>query len=144
MPTEPRQGRQRLAQCASTGKMSSYRPAPERGERLPTRPPISTAASMGTSSSRLSLSRFEAHFNLGAHFDGVAALDRRLITKLRPRHSLTELRAGFELGDFPFRVDDHFATDRSPRGLPKGCRLNGGALNQKGGLFVSRNGDIGD
>src|ERR1039457_5678304 len=33
MPTEPRQGRQRLAQSASTGKMSSYRPAPERGER---------------------------------------------------------------------------------------------------------------
>src|ERR1017187_4223325 len=33
MPTEPRQGRQRLAQCASTGKMSSYRPAPERGKR---------------------------------------------------------------------------------------------------------------
>jgi len=40
------------------------------------------------------LSRIEAHFNLGAHLDGVAALDRGLITELSPRHSLTELRAG--------------------------------------------------
>src|ERR1019366_8348437 len=49
--------------------------------------------------SRLSLSRFEAHFNLGSHFDGVAALHRWLITKLRPLHSFTELHAGFELSD---------------------------------------------
>ena len=87
----------------------------------------------------LSLSRFEAHFNLGSHFDGVAALDRWRITKLRPLHSLTELHAGFELSDFPFRVDDDFAANRPPRGLPQGCGLNGRTLNQKSALFIRSN-----
>ena len=91
-----------------------------------------------------SLARFEAHFNLGSHLDGVAALDRGLETKLRPLHSLTELRAGFERRDFPFRVDDDFATNRSPRGLPKGCGLNGRTLNQRSLLFIRSNRDFGD
>src|ERR1035437_348187 len=108
------------------------------------RTPRSRGASIGISISRLSLSRFEAHFNLGSHFDGVAALDRGLITKLRPLHSLTELRGAFQIGDLPFRVDDHFATNRSPLGLPKGCGLNGRTRNQKSALFIRRNSDFGD
>src|ERR1017187_2776868 len=103
------------------------------------RTPRSRGASIGTSISRLSLSRFEARFNLGSHFDGVAALDRWLITKLRPLHSLTELHAGFELSDFPFRVDDDFAANCPPRGLPQGCGLNGRTLNQKSALFIRSN-----
>jgi len=66
------------------------------------------------------LSRFEAHFHFRFHIDGVAAPDGGLITKIRPRHSLTELRAGFEFRNFPFLVDDEFATSRPPRGLPEG------------------------
>ena len=58
---------------------------------------------------RSSLPRFEAHFNFGFHFDAMAALDWGLVAKLRPRHSLTKLRAGFELRDFSFRVDDDLA-----------------------------------
>ena len=99
---------------------------------------------IGTGTSRLSLSRFEAHFNFGAHFDGVAALDWGLITELRPRHTLTELRAGFEVGDLPLLVDNDFAANRSPLGLPKGCGLNGRSLTQKSALFIRRNRDFGD
>src|SRR5208283_203743 len=55
---------------------TASQPAVSRSRRYP------GGASIGTSASRLSLSRFEAHFNLGTHFDGVAALDRGLITEL--------------------------------------------------------------
>ena len=53
--------------------------------------------------SRLLLSRLEANLNLGSHFDGVAALNRRLITELRPRNGFTELHPGFERSYFSFR-----------------------------------------
>src|ERR1035438_8080774 len=110
-----------------------------RGTQMGSRTPRSRGASLGTSISRLSLSRFEAHCNLGSHCDGVPALDRWLITKLRPLHSLTELHAGCELSDFPFRVDDDFAANRPPRGLPQGRGLNGRTLNQKSALFIRSN-----
>ena len=93
---------------------------------------------------RPSPSRFETHFNLSSHFDWVAALDRRLIMKLRPRHGLTELHAGFELRDFPLGVDDDLATNRSAGRLPQGGSLNRRTLNQKSALFIRRNGDFGD
>jgi hypothetical protein len=64
------------------------------------------------------LSRVEAHFHFGIHSRRVAALDRGLITELRPRHGLAQLRAAVELGNFAFLVDNHFAAGRSPRGFP--------------------------
>ena len=90
------------------------------------------------------LARFEAHFNFGAHFDGVAVLDRGLVTELSPIHGLTELRAGFERRDFSVRADDDLALNGSSGGLPKGCGLNGGALNQECTLGLRSNIDFGD
>src|SRR5580658_10497040 len=94
--------------------------------------------------SGLLLSRLEAHFHLGFHFDRVAPLNCGLITKLRPRHTLTELRARFEFQNSPFLVDDEFAANRSPRGRPKGRGLNGRTLNQKSALFICRYSDFRD
>src|ERR1700693_1629574 len=90
----------------------------------------------------LLLSRVEAHFHLGIHSDRVAALGRGLITELRPRHRLAELRAAVELRDLAFLVDDAFAASRSARGFPKGRDQHRGALDQESALFVRRNGDF--
>jgi len=70
--------------------------------------------------SRPLLSRVEAHFHLAIHSDRVAAPGRGLITELRPRHGLAELRAAVELRNLAFLVDDDFAASRSARGFPKG------------------------
>src|ERR1700683_5634584 len=68
----------------------------------------------GAASSPL-LSRVEAHFHLGIHFDRVAALDHGLIPELRPRHRLAELRAAVELRNLAVLADDDFAVSRSAR-----------------------------
>ena len=65
-----------------------------------------------------------------------------LITELRPRHGLAELRAAVELRNLAFFVDDDFAAGRSARGFPKGRGQDGGTLDQESALFVRRNGDF--
>src|SRR5258708_7165630 len=94
--------------------------------------------------SRLLLSRLEANLNLGSHFDGVAAPNRRLITELRPRNGFTELHPGFKRSNFSFRAYDHFAANRCARGLPKGRGLHSRTFHQERALFVPGNRDFGN
>ena len=113
---------QHVPETGATANRSTER-QPKAWMLAASRFPASKCSAPSPADTRLLLSRFEAHFNLGFHFDGVAALDRGLITKLRPRHTLTELRAGFEFRDLPFRVDDDFATEPFPPRAPKGARV---------------------
>lgn len=90
------------------------------------------------------LSRVEAQFDFGFYSDGAASPDKGLITNLIPIKCLTELRTGFEFGNFPCRADDDFAANRCPGGLPKGRPLNERTLKKRTALFISGHRGSGD